>query len=219
MKILSAIYLKVLSHKYKTTMVKNTTGGNTNKKFARKHASGSSSGSHLKTAENDGELYAICTKLLGNNMFHAVATDGLQYLVHIRGKFSGRGKRDNMIAGGSWVLIGLRGWSHKSTDKNGKIKVQETDILEVYSDLDKTRLKDAVDADWDVLLANDPTKIDKADTKLGDEIHWLTDKDVEKAKLIAEIKAGTTAKISLAAAASETTADTAFDMEVYVDDI
>ena len=51
-------------------MVKNTTGGNTNKKFARKHAAGGSSkaGSKLRISEDEGELYAVCTKNLGNNI-------------------------------------------------------------------------------------------------------------------------------------------------------
>jgi translation initiation factor IF-1 len=220
LKILSEIYLKVLSHKYKTTMVKNTTGGNNNKKFARKHAAGSGSkaGAKLRVSENEGELYAICTKLLGNNMFHAVATDGLLYLVHIRGKFSGRGKRDNMIAGGSWVLIGLREWSN-AAPKNGKVKAQETDICEVYTDADKVRLKDAVDADWDVLLANDPTRINKEEDKTEDEIHWQTEKDKEKARLLEELKAGTTAKISLVETTTTATSNPVFDLEVYVDDI
>lgn len=197
-------------------MVKNTTGGNNNKKFARKHASGSGSkaGAKLRISEDEGELYAISTKLLGNNMFHAVATDGLSYLVHIRGKFSGRGKRDNTIAAGVWVLIGLREWSNKSENIGIKIKLQQADLLEVYSDLDKARLKDAVAEDWDVLLANDPTILDKAAQKYEGELEWQTDKGLEKDRLLAEIKLGTCAKISLSEASNPV-----FDMEVYVDDI
>ena len=146
-------------------MVRNTTGGN-NKKFARKHTSDNSkAGVKLRISEDEGELYAIATKMLGNNMFHAVALDGLQYLVHIRGKFSGRGRRDNTICLGTWVLIGLRSWSNKTPDKIVKIKIQEADILEVYTELDKLRLQETVDEDWDVLDDNDPSKIDKVDKK------------------------------------------------------
>ena len=197
-------------------MVKNTTGGNNNKKFARKHASGSGSkaGAKLRISEDEGELYAISTKLLGNNMFHAVATDGLSYLVHIRGKFSGRGKRDNLIAAGVWVLIGLREWSNKGENIGNKIKLQQADLLEVYSDLDKARLKDAADEDWDVLIANDPTILDKAAQKYEGELEWQTDKGAEKERLLSEIKLGTCAKISLSVAKDQIS-----DMEVYVDDI
>ena len=196
-------------------MVKNTTGGNNNKKFARKHSAGSGAkaGSKLRVSEDEGELVAVCTKNLGNNMFHAVATNGTMYLVHIRGKFSGRGRRDNTVAGGVWVLIGLREWSH-SDQLNGNKKLQQCDLLEVYSEQDKVRLKDAVNDDWDVLIANDPTRINKEDNKFDDEIKWQTDKDIEQANLVAQIQLGTTAKIELteeAAGASE--------MEVYVEDI
>jgi translation initiation factor IF-1 len=201
-------------------MVKNTTGGNNNKKFARKHASGSGSkaGSKLRVSEDEGELYAISTKLLGNNMFHATATDGLSYLVHIRGKFSGRGKRDNTIAAGVWVLIGLREWSNKGENPN-KIKLQQADLLEVYSDLDKARLKDAVAEDWDVLLANDPTILDKSAQKYEGELEWQTDKGAEKERLLAEIKLGTCEKISLSTVNDTLAKEPVFDLEVYIDDI
>ena len=196
-------------------MVRNTTGGNNNKQFARKHASGNSkAGLKLRVSEFEGEIYAIATKMLGNNMFHAIALDGLQYLVHIRGKFSGRGRRDNTICLGTWVLIGLRPWSNANPDKIVKVKVQEADILEVYSELDKLRLQETVDEDWDVLDENDPTKIDKGDKKMKDEINWQTDKEVEKERLEEEIQLGTTAKIALTATASEQV-----DMVVYVEDI
>jgi hypothetical protein len=201
-------------------MVKNTTGGGNNKKFARKHAAGSASkaGSKLRVSEDEGELYAICTKNLGNNMFHAIATDSITYLVHIRGKFSGRGRRDNTVAGGIWVLIGTREWSNNgSTTSGGKPKMPQCDLLEVYSEQDKTRLKDAVDDDWDVLNANDPTKINKEENKYDEEIKWQTDKDVEEAKLLAQIQAGTCAKISLDLEVGSKAV--ASEMEVYVEDI
>ena len=145
-------------------MVRNTTGGNGNKKFARKHASGGASkaGNKLRVSEDEGELYAVCVKNLGNNMFHAVATDGIKYLVYIRGKFSGRGRRDNTVADGVWVLIGIRPWNNGEQSETKK-KLQQCDLLEVYSEQDKTRLKDAVDEDWDVLNTNDPTRINKED--------------------------------------------------------
>ena len=196
-------------------MVRNTTGGNGNKKFARKHAAGASNkaGNKLRISEDEGELYAVCTKNLGNNMFHAIAADGITYLVHIRGKFSGRGRRDNTVSSGVWVLIGLRPWSNNE-QTGGKKKMQQCDLLEVYTEQDKTRLKDAVDEDWEVLNANDPTRINKEDDKYAQEIHWQTDKEAEKEKLLEEIKIGTSAKIAL-----PSTKEEEFDLEVYIDDI
>jgi translation initiation factor IF-1 len=196
-------------------MVRNTTGGNNTKQFARKHMSENNKvGVKLRISEDEGELYAVTTKMLGNNMFHAIALDGLQYLVHIRGKFSGRGRRDNTIAMGVWVLIGLRPWTNTPSDTNGKVKIQQCDLLEVYSEVDKVRLQETVDEDWDVLDTNDPTKIDKQDKKFKDEINWQTEKEVEKERLETEIQEGTSAKIALNASASSST-----DMEVYVEDI
>jgi translation initiation factor IF-1 len=198
-------------------MVRNTTGGGDNKRFARKHMSGNSkAGMKLRVSEDEGELYAITTKMLGNNMFHAVAMDGLQYLVHIRGKFSGRGRRDNTIAMGVWVLIGLRPWSNSAAESTcgSKTKLQQCDLLEVYSDIDKARLKEAINEDWNALEQNDPTKVNKEDNQFKDEINWQTEKEAEKERLEEEIMLGTTVKIAMNA-----TASTDVDMEVYVEDI
>jgi translation initiation factor IF-1 len=198
-------------------MVRNTTGGGDNKRFARKHMSGNSkAGQKLRISEDEGELYAITTKMLGNNMFHAIALDGLQYLVHIRGKFSGRGRRDNTIAMGVWVLIGLRPWSNSAAESSSgcKVKLQQCDLLEVYSDMDKMRLKDTINEDWNSLEQNDPTKVNKEDNQFKDEINWQTEKEAEKEQLENEIRFGTTAKIAL-----NSTTSTDVDMEVYVEDI
>lgn len=198
-------------------MVRNTTGGNNNKQFARKHMNNNGRASlKLRVSEDEGELYAVTTKMLGNNMFHAIALDGLQYLVHIRGKFSGRGRRDNTIAMGVWVLIGLRPWTNSDAEikASAKAKLQQCDVLEVYSDMDKMRLKDTVNEDWDVLEDNDPNKINKEEKKFKDEINWQTDKEAEKDRLEEEIKLDTTAKIALNA-----TVSTDEDMEVYVEEI
>jgi translation initiation factor IF-1 len=203
-------------------MVRNTTGGNGNKRFARKHAEGGASkaGNKLRISEDEGELYAVTTKNLGNNMFHAIAVDGIKYLVHIRGKFSGRGRRDNTIADGVWVLIGLRPWTNGEQSEKKK-KLQQCDLLEVYSEQDKIRLQDAVVDDWEVLHINDPTKIDKEEHKRADDINWITDKEAEKEKLLEQIKADTCAKIALAPVDQTNGAvkNEPFNLQVYIDEI
>ena len=60
--------------------------------------------------------------------------DGLVRLCVIRGKFSGKGKRENRINRGSWVLVGLRDWEISSKDK------PKCDLLEVYNDGDKEKI-------------------------------------------------------------------------------
>ena len=100
-----------------------------------------------------------------------------------------------------------------------KIKLQQADLLEVYSDLDKARLKDAVTEDWDVLLMNDPTILDKSAQKYEGDLEWQTDKGLEKDRLLEEIKLGTCAKISLSTVNDTLVKEPVFDMEVFVDDI
>ena len=127
-------------------MVKNTKGGSGHKKFGRKFTVAKPN-NRLRISEDEGEIYAIVTKLLGNNMFHCYCIDDVDRLGHIRGKFTGRGKRENMIAPGTWVLIGIREWDMdkiSEVSKDKKKKLSQCDLLEVYSESDKDRLKDTV---------------------------------------------------------------------------
>jgi len=190
----------IITNKYINKMVKNVTGGSSHKKFGRKFTTNSAAkaGIKLRVSEDEGEIYCVVTKNLGNNMFHCCSTGGITYLGHIRGKFTGRGRRDNTIAPGVWVLIGIREWDDSSevTIKKGKVKYQQCDLLEVYSDSDKQRLKDTVDESWDALITNDPTRINK-ETALEGEIAFLTEKDMEREKLVSEINSETTKKISI----------------------
>ena len=117
-------------------MVRNTQGGSSHKKFGRKYTTGAKS-NKLRVSEDEGEIYAIVTKMLGNNMFHCFCIDGSIRLGHIRGKFTGRGKRDNMVDSGKWVLIGLREWDSGSASAatSTKAKLQQCDLLEVYQEI------------------------------------------------------------------------------------
>jgi translation initiation factor IF-1 len=200
-------------------MVKNVTGGSSHKKFGRKFSTNSTSkaGTKLRVSEDEGELYCIVTKNLGNNMFHCCSTGGITYLGHIRGKFTGRGRRDNTIGPGVWVLIGLREWDNSAATKNGKIKLQQCDLLEVYTDLDKQRLRDTVDEAWEVLLNNDPTRIDK-DADLESDVLFQTEKDMERTKLVEEMNSGTAKKITLVSE-EKIAEEEPFDVEVFIDDI
>ena len=88
-------------------MVKNDKGGNKSKKMGRKFISAPMD-KKVRLAEEEGEIYAYVTKMLGNGMFNATCTDGKDKLVIMRNKFRGRGKRENTVKLGSWVLIGER---------------------------------------------------------------------------------------------------------------
>ena len=91
-------------------MVKNTKGGSKQKSIARKstfteHASRDPEPSH------EDEFIARVDKMLGNGMCRVVGVDDqVEYLCHIRGKFRGRRKSQNIITPNVFVLVGKRSW-------------------------------------------------------------------------------------------------------------
>ena len=119
-------------------MVKNDAGGNKGKGLARKHVNAAKCGGvkQLRVAIDEAEQYAVVSKMLGNGMCYVrLLSSGSgnsgDKLCIIRNKFKGRGKRDNILDSGSWVLVGMREWASK----------QDTcDLLEVYNDGERDRL-------------------------------------------------------------------------------
>ena len=133
-------------------MVKNSTGGNKAKGFARKGASSNEKKDKpLRVSENEFEVYAIIEKINGNGMCDVMCMDGELRLLHIRGKFRGRGKRDNIIDKTSWLLVGIRDYE---TVKEGK--KQNCDLLEVYNSSEKDKLKLTVtNVNWKKFISKD----------------------------------------------------------------
>jgi len=193
-------------------MVKNTTGGKAAKSMASKN-SGSSSNTKLTVSTNCNEVFAIASKMLGNSTFNCIGLDGNTFLCHIRGKFSGKGKRDNTVSPGTWVLVGLYQWNASSADllKKGKVKLRECDLLEVYSDRDKQRLRDTVSEDWECLDKNDPRNLDGFKKEEQNAVSFQTEKEAEVDRLTAEVNSMTTQKISLA--------DKSPDAKLTLDDV
>lgn len=93
-------------------MVRNTIGGSRTKSFARKNAGPVSTVDYVP--KSDLEKIAVVTKLYGNGMCQVLTTDSpqLDLMCHIRGKFRGRSKKQNMIVLNSRVVIGLRDWEN-----------------------------------------------------------------------------------------------------------
>ena len=147
-------------------MVKNTTGGSKTKGQARKFANAPRQSANIRLSNDECELYAQVTKMLGNGMCHVLCIDGKTRLCHIRGKFRGRGKRDNLIGNNSWLLIGLREWE---SDRNGDTKLQNCDLLEVYSPIDVDRLKNTVNENWNLFNNENGQKISDDDILFIDE--------------------------------------------------
>lgn len=117
-------------------MVKNQKGGNKTKKQARKFTQSNSHFAKTRFSQDPAEIYSCCVKLLGNGMCQVNCIDGQDRLCIIRKKFRGRGKRDNTIASGTWLLVGIRDF-----EKPAPGKLEKCDLLEVYNNHDKIQIK------------------------------------------------------------------------------
>lgn len=125
-------------------MVKNF-GGNKSKRMGRKFIQPASKSTRF--VSEDGEMYAIVAKHLGNSQIHALCSDGITRLCCIRQKFKGRSKRDNFVSVGIWILIGTREWEVRATEK-----IDRCDLLEVYSSTDIENIKNSSDIPLNVLI-------------------------------------------------------------------
>jgi translation initiation factor IF-1 len=135
-------------------MVKNTTGGNKGKGMARKNVNGAKQPSKLRVVAEEGELYASVVKILGGSICAVLGMDNVERHCHIRGKFRGGHRRDNMLKAGTLVLVGDWGFT---SSKAGK--APECDLLEVYSDIEKERLKKSVtNVNWSFANVADSSK-------------------------------------------------------------
>ena len=126
-------------------MVKNEKGGCNGKKVAHKHAVKSTK-SGLRISQSKSEIYGVVKRLNGNT-FDVMCVDDKERRCFIRGKFKGRGKRDNIIEVEKWVLIGIREFQQApnenaiKSNSRGKKEMEMCDLLEVYSSGEKDTLK------------------------------------------------------------------------------
>ncbi len=89
----------------------------------------------------DGEQYAVVTRVLGGPNCSVVCQDGQTRMCVIRSKFRWRNKNQNRISPGSWIMVGVRHWE---TTASG---TQKCDVLEVYSDTDASTLRQTTTQD------------------------------------------------------------------------
>ena len=130
-------------------MVRNDGGGNKMKHLARKHINGASQqhqNKFLRVSQCKDELYGYIMRLLGNGMCMVKCVDGYERLCHIRGKFTGRSKRENALSQGTWVLVGLRQWDADKefalkTTKGSDKRIQKCDLLEIYTTSEREKLR------------------------------------------------------------------------------
>jgi initiation factor 1A len=140
-------------------MVKNNTGGNKAKRQGRRFATeqqGSNKG--VRKASEVGEIYAAVTKIFGGSTCEVKCNDGLIRQCVIRGKFAFKGKRENTLISGIWVLVGLRDWEVRASG------LPRCDLLEVYSSMEKEKLRQAESCSFQHILgAGESTKTDEHD--------------------------------------------------------
>ena len=172
-------------------MVKNTHGGSGHKKFARKDTNGGGGrNARLRVSECSDEMYAIATKMCGNNMVQVHCLDDILRLCHIRRNFSGRRKRDNFVSVGTWLLVGLRDYDEgkgsasaaaSTTETSKKVKLPNCDLLEVYSSVEKEQLRNSIDARWNILTSKDTSTLCSEATgeNAEGEIRFTTEHDDE----------------------------------------
>ena len=126
--------------------------------------------------------------MLGNGMCNVMCSDNVSRLCIIRGKFKGKGMHSNIINNGTWVLIGIRDW--ESSDKKGTLP--KCDLLEVYSSIDKERLKSSVSIDLSMLTLNDG-----ASNISEDHVKFINEKEEEYIKTIEKSISDGSKKIEL----------------------
>ena len=177
-------------------MVRNEGGGNKMKHLARKHVNGSSqqqANKFLRVSQCKEEIYAYILRLLGNSMCMVKCVDGYERLCHIRGKFTGRSKRENALSQGTWVLVGLRQWDAdkdfaskaSKTEKN----VQKCDLLEIYSSSEREKLRVQEKIFQDVVIDgsnSDNTNDSDDEFKTNNAVEFKDQKTLEYQEIIAQ---------------------------------
>jgi hypothetical protein len=107
-------------------MVKNTKGGKGAKSLARKMVfADTKEKKYIRLPTCPLEQFAVTTKMYGN-MCQVTTNDGESYKCVIRGKFSGRKKRQSFVAVGKIILVGFRDFEAPN--------FKFCDLLEVYDD-------------------------------------------------------------------------------------
>ena len=153
-------------------MVKNT-GGNKSKKVARKNVF-STTTHDVRRATDSNEMYASVTKIYSAQRCGVIGSDGNTYQCNVRGKFLKNKRSSDGLSVGTWVLIGFYDWEVRS---NG---TKNSDLLEIYSAVEKDKLKQLETQHLSVLL-----KIDGGNDLTFSNFHKDKDED-ENDKIVEE---------------------------------
>ena len=148
-------------------MVRNITGGNGSKGLARKDQTKGSS--HIQLSTDELEQYACVTKAFGNGMVEIYTNDNVRLIGHIRNKFRGKNKRNNLITVDSIVLVGLR--DYEKPAKN-------CDILTVYDQMQVEQLRLMPNLKIDNILKLSMGKVgNNSNSKTNVDVSFVEDAD------------------------------------------
>jgi len=126
-------------------MVKNTKGGKGAKSLARKMVfADTREKKYIRLPTCSLEQFAVTTKMYGN-MCQVTTNGGESYKCVIRGKFSGRKKRQSFVAVGKIILVGFRDFEAPN--------FKFCDLLEVYDDNEIQQLTTTPGLDIQSLLS------------------------------------------------------------------
>jgi translation initiation factor IF-1 len=113
-------------------MVRNINGGNKAKSKARKDTTEVYDSTSIRLPENELEDLAYVNKCYGNGRFEITTTDGNKISCIVRGKHKGKHRRNNLVAPGSLILVGLREWENPR---------KTSDLITTYSPFEIDKIK------------------------------------------------------------------------------
>ena len=113
-------------------MVRNLKGGTGTKALARKHQNSSNNG-NVRLPSCNAEQFAFVSKIFGHGMCEVFTNDNTRLIAHIRNKFRGRQKRQNIVSSSSIILVGLREWETSPTNCDLLCVYDENDIQFISS--------------------------------------------------------------------------------------
>ena len=190
-------------------MVKNVGGGGNAKRQGRKFVNNKKH-IDLRKSESPLEEYACVLKNHGNGL-GIITHTGQELFCHMRGKFTGKNRRQNDITVGSWILVGMRDWEKEA---------KNCDLLAVYDRDEKSELRSLPGINLKILIKNTEKNLDDdEDDDYLDDVPGFEFKAVsvlgEEYKKILE-QGNTEAAIGVSAATSATVEDESW---IDIDDL
>ena len=154
-------------------MVRNDKGGKGAKSLARKAYASNTRTDFLQISSCEEEQYACVTNMFGNGMCEVYTNDNVKLICHIRSKFRGRQKRNNMVVKYSIVLVGLR--DYENPPKN-------CDLLCIYDDNQIEQLTNNPNINIQTVLKIRATNLltTKLSDKPDDDVIFTNDIDDEE---------------------------------------